>query len=742
MNYKSKRLLHLFMRKNIFIRLFVFLTLFASALLNAQSNSHYEKALQSFNQNEYNESYIHLKNALKENPENLAAKILMGKMLLINGYYDAANIEFEEALVAGADPNLVIKQYGKSLILDRKFHKILKLSERNVDVDTHFELKLLKATAYTGLAEFGEAKRQYQLALLLQVANTRALNGLANLLMDNEDFDSARNYVDKSLQANNENANTWRLDGILHKRNGHPQQALSSFKRAFELDSQNAYVLRSYASALWDNKQIGESQKVVELILTQTPNDPNAIILQSQIFTAIGKEDQAKALLSKLSQDLSILDAETRSENLSLRFTSGISAYLNQNYEQALSDINYYISKGKLNVATIGMMADTYIRLGKERSAFKLLQTHEEIVIDDLNISLLLCGLYIKNNRSFKCDSLSQRLKQKYPDQPRVDFIRAKTFVARRKMSDALDVLDGIQHAEYQHQKELAKAHLYFQMEDYAAAHIIAAKLMTAMPNDIAILNLNVALQSKKGEWQMAEELVDQVLQNSPSHIAARYNKANILAAEGDYPAALAIMQSLEKESTLVPNAYILFTHILSSMGMHNTAIEKLESISKYNEKTPQVSETLIELYRQTEQFDKALDEIDYYTRKHANDDKYLLIIATIYLKQSRITEAKAILDATYDKWIDEPKKLGKLSKMQIRIKDEAGYEQSLLRILTIANNRDLSSLLQLAQLYSKQKKSKLAEKHISLAQKYYPKNINQLTQKIFHYNIASMILQ
>ena len=44
----------------------------------ASTSEDYEKALTAFNQNEYDEAYIHLKNSLQKDPENLAAKILMG----------------------------------------------------------------------------------------------------------------------------------------------------------------------------------------------------------------------------------------------------------------------------------------------------------------------------------------------------------------------------------------------------------------------------------------------------------------------------------------------------------------------------------------------------------------------------------------------------------------------------------------------------------------------------------------
>ncbi len=61
----------------------------------------YEKALVSFNQQEFKESYIYLKNALQKTPEQLPSKLLIGRIFLIDGYQDEAITEFEEVRVAG-----------------------------------------------------------------------------------------------------------------------------------------------------------------------------------------------------------------------------------------------------------------------------------------------------------------------------------------------------------------------------------------------------------------------------------------------------------------------------------------------------------------------------------------------------------------------------------------------------------------------------------------------------------------
>jgi putative PEP-CTERM system TPR-repeat lipoprotein len=712
------------------VGLFFILNLLAIGSVRAQSNTHYEKALQAFTAKDYNESYIHLKNALQDNPSDLAAKILMGNMFLANGYFDASATEFEEALIAGADPNLMINPYIKSLILTKRFNEILSLRDNDLDSNSLFELTLAKATAFGSLSNEKQAEENYLLALTMQANNIRALNGIASLFLKNNDLPSAKKFINQSLQASSDNAGAWRLRGLLQKEEGTPKMARISFKNAYEISPNNPFIIRAYANSLWEANELDEAQKIVNLILSRTPQDPTVIMLQSQIFSASGETKKAQDLLNALSVDLSAVTVENEEDNLSLKFTSGITAYLNHNYKQALSDINYYVKNSQLEINSISILADTYIRLNRERSALKLLQTNENMVIEDLDTSLLLCDLYVKNNRAFKCETLLNVLKKNFPNTALVDFMQAKTQMARGKSDEVLATLNGIMDPAYRHQKKLAIAHLYFQTENYKASYEVAELLLKELPDDIDILNLNVVLLTKNKNWQQASQLVARILELSPNYVAARYNKANLLGVSGDFDGALKIMQSLDADGALDPNAYVLYAQILSSIGNKNLAIEKLQAARKLAKSSVPILEKLIELYSQTGRLDDALFEIERHERKTLSEDKYELTKADLLFKLGREKDAKELRQALYLKWVKSSKNLINLSDIQGVANDFDGAEKSLLQALKLTKNRNLTALLRLERLYSSRADFVSAQKYLSIADKLYPKNIKVMVAK------------
>ena len=102
--------------------LLISLSLLCTSFTYASSEDDYEKALTAYSQARFDEAFIHLKNSLQQDPDNLAAKILMGKLLLVNGYLQAAEAEFYEALDQGADINLVAEALGNALLFQIPEH--------------------------------------------------------------------------------------------------------------------------------------------------------------------------------------------------------------------------------------------------------------------------------------------------------------------------------------------------------------------------------------------------------------------------------------------------------------------------------------------------------------------------------------------------------------------------------------------------------------------------------------------
>ncbi len=73
--------------------------------------------MQAYNQNDIDVAFIQLKNALQENEDNLPAKLLLAEVLIKKHLYASAEQELDDAILQGADINLIIEPLARSLLL-------------------------------------------------------------------------------------------------------------------------------------------------------------------------------------------------------------------------------------------------------------------------------------------------------------------------------------------------------------------------------------------------------------------------------------------------------------------------------------------------------------------------------------------------------------------------------------------------------------------------------------------------
>lgn len=99
------------------IRALLFTVLFCPVVFAQSVSEYYEKALLAFNSDDIQESYIYLKNALQQDPNHLPSKLLMGRVLLIDGYVNDAIDEFEESILGGTDKNLVVVPLSRAYLM-------------------------------------------------------------------------------------------------------------------------------------------------------------------------------------------------------------------------------------------------------------------------------------------------------------------------------------------------------------------------------------------------------------------------------------------------------------------------------------------------------------------------------------------------------------------------------------------------------------------------------------------------
>jgi putative PEP-CTERM system TPR-repeat lipoprotein len=663
---------------------FIIQTVYFSSSVRA-ADGHYERALQSFQQQKYETSYIYLKNALQANPKNLPAKLLMGQLLTRNNYYQEAIKEFRQAIEYKIDIHLVLVPLGNVLMFNQQYQDVIDLGKGfKLNDEVNFEWKMLSAAAYNSLGKPEMARAEFNSAIKIFKNNTRAINSLAFLDLNDNKLERAERQADKSLKIAPQDHRTWQLKGKIAEAKGDLTEAIKLYHTALRIEPSDPVAKRSLAYALISDNQLDEAKKIAEDIIQQTPNDPFAMMLSSWVLSKNDQGDLANTIIEDLSNKLTLVTDDTYDKNDSLLFVKGMTEYIQGKFEQARRSLTKYINKNKQDINATAMLAEIYISMGQNDSAMHVLERVEEYITDDLEVSLKLADLYLKNSKDFKAEYWLSNLRKLYPDNIKVILMSSKALTARGKMDKAIKLIeDSNQTYPDNSALLLARGFMYVQNGRYEQAIKVSEVLIKADDRNVDYWNLHAASSLRLNKYIEAQTSIDSVLAISPNHFAGRFNQAMLLKKTNRFTEAKKLLASLVEEQPRHSPSQFQLALVESEENELAPAIERLQTLSILESGNFKVQLLLLDLYLKNQQSDSALMLINKLTREFPLEPEFAIKKAEILIANRDIDNAKLQLTKLYNLWLDNPQKLFRLSSMQQSVNDYAGANDSLLKALS-----------------------------------------------------------
>ncbi|WP_343860460.1 XrtA/PEP-CTERM system TPR-repeat protein PrsT [Aliiglaciecola litoralis] len=661
--------------KNLFLVSCLSLTLTVSA---QNSSEFYEKALASYAEQDFEATYIYLKNSLQKNEDNLPAKILMGKVLMISGYLEEAETELEEALNLGADPSLVADTLGKVWLFTNQNEKIIDTEFKNLNSQSVTDWQIIVATAHLNLRNIEGAREEYLGALKNQPTNIRALNALALLEMGQENFSIAKNYLDKSNLLEPENPHTLRLMGDLYLRQKDISQAIALYKRSYELDSDDPLIKRSLVTAYLQNQDTEAARILLDKILEQTPGDPTGMLLKAWLLAKNQMSDDAARELENLSAQLAGLTGETLSEDPTLIYVSGLSAFALQNYAQAKAFFIQYLTLVPNHIEAIALLAQTHVKLNEPKPALEAMQRHERKLMEKIENAMLLAELYLANGKAFKAVEITNKLKEQYPENPNVELLEIKTLMSRGKLELALNQLNESKSASTNVRFIIARAQIFMAMGKMDEADKIADQLLELAPENIDFLNLKAGILIRQRNLADAEGYLDRALAINPQHFSARFNKANLLSSRGEHDKAIEIVEQL---NTIQPDTVDVLTLLARNQynaGEIDSAVKNLERVLEKDIDNLTALELLATIYAQKGEPERAIRQLNIAIKTEPEQARYQMQRVELYLALKQFDRVKRELRKIQDLVKKDAVGLVELSKIQFKANDIEGAKNSI----------------------------------------------------------------
>lgn len=690
------------------------------------ADNYYESALQSFQNQEYDASYIYLKNALQANPKNLPAKLLLGQLMTRNGYYEEAIKEFRQALEYKIDINLVLVPLSNVLTFNQQYQDVIDLGKGyKLTEENNFEWKMLSASAFSSLGKPELARLEYNKAINLYPNNTRAINSLAYLDLSENKLSSAEHQANRSLKLAPDDHRTWHLKGKITEAQGDIAQAIEYYRTALKMEAEDPVAKRSLAYALISTNQLQEARIIADSIIKQTPDDPFAMLLSSWILSKNEQGELANDILDNLSSKLTMVNDATLEQQDGLLFVKGMTEYVQGNFEQARVTLGRYINKNRQDINATAMLTEIYISMGQNDSAMHILERIEDKLSDRLELALKLADLYLTNGKDFKADFWLSKLRGLYPDNIKIILMSSKALIARGKMDDAIKLIEESSSKNTQDPSLLlARGFLYIQNSQFEQALKVAEILTKADGRNVDYWNLKSAALLRLDRNEEAQIAIDNVMAISPSHFAGRFNQAMLLKSTNQFAQAKKLLQILTEEQPLHSASQFQLALVESEDNDLIPAIARLEKLVLLESRNKQANLLLLDLYIKNRQTDVALRLINSLVKEFPFEPEFAIKRAEVLIANRDFDDAKLQLSKLYNLWLDNPQNLFRLSTMQQSVSDYDGANNTLLKALSYLPQHLLLNL-EYARLNLQLNETIIAQDVADKMEKQYGKNPN-----------------
>ncbi|WP_163130928.1 tetratricopeptide repeat protein [Agarivorans sp. Alg241-V36] len=688
-----------------------------------QQANEYELAVKAFHSGEENEAFIHLKNALKANPEHLSSKLLLAKVYFNANNLGSAEKQLEEALALGADINLVLPLLGNILMLQGKTNELLAFEERvnEFSKTTQFEWKLLRGRIYLQKSQPELARSEFEQATKLMPNKPSAMNTLATLYLRQKEYVLAEQWIERSLQIAKNNERTWLLKGDLAANQKNLTLALEHYQTAYQLDPQDPKILRSLVMTHLKLNQTEQAKRYLKQIQEQTPNDPTAILIGATLFAGEDNTEMAEQALADLSQKVSAAETDELTDANTLLFIQGASEFILENDEKAQQYLSQYLRQKPSDLGATRMLSKLYLRNNESYKLQLLLQDHFDYIIRDLALSVQLVYLYIDSGRLRAAHQAFEQIRAYHSDSNYMVILDAELARASDEPERALSLLKELPFTEENAPIKWLqlKGELALELNKFDQAKPVIESLIARNINNANAQNLIAAYYIKTEQAELALRYLDEVLASNPNNIGASFNKAVVLRAQGSAKDALQILEQLLAVNKQHTPSHLLAARIHLEQNSYPQATEQLDKVLLYDQDNRQARELKLDTYMQTAQWTKALAEVEKLNREYILNERYLSAYAEILIRLERYEDADYPLGLLDSLWKEQPNKLIGLARMQAQAKQLTNAKSSLLKSHQLAPD-NMSTLVLLTKVELEQNDLEAAEKTVAdLASKF-----------------------
>ena len=597
-------------RSVLFLTLAAFLV--SACGLGMTSEARLKRMQQAYEQGEYRAAIIDAKNALLEQPENVAARLVLGRASLELGDAVSAEKELRRAVELGADANLVVVDLGRSLLMQQKFEELIaEVTPELVTAGTdRLFIIRMRGDALLGMQRPIAARGSYT-QVLKAGDDIAAQLGVVNTYIAERNYSPARDSLDRLLSSDENHVLAWLASGSLGMLTGSPERAARDYGKAAKLARKKSDValevqaLSGFTDALLVQNKVDQARPALDRMEEIAPQDTRTLVISARLAVSDKDWTTAQGDLQEILQRV----PDYRPAQLLL----GVAHKESGNLGQAEMYLSTVVAAAPGNAHARRLLAETRIELDKADEARQAL----EPIVSDPRADV---------------DSLATA---------------ARASLILGEFEDAAKLLQRSVAAEPDNvdlRIQLAFAYFRTGNGDYAAARNSLDESSRLAPDDMRPIKFLAQLDELEGNYRSAKERYLLVLESQPKSPPAMMALARLAARDEAYDETRDWLEEARKADATAIAPRAILGSLYLALGEFATAEEVIEEAIDLDRDNAQLHNVLGLAQFSQDDFSDAELSFEEAMELNANEQSYRLNMARAQAKRGNAAGARKTL--------------------------------------------------------------------------------------------------
>ena len=524
------------------ISLWLLLTLFLSSCgLGMNNEVRLQRAQEAFDNGEYRAAIIDSKNVLLDEPENIAARLLLGRASLEVGDGVSAEKELRRAVDLGADYGVVVADLSRALLAQGKFEEVIAEIDPELSATPAGRLSVMQSRgeALVALGKPEAAREVFTEILAVDPSDIPAQLGIVQSYVAERNYLQARDMLDQVVAAAPDHIQSWLAAGALSLRSRDTERAVREYGRAAELARQRGnttieiFAIAGMTDALFAQNSADQVRPQLARMQEINAEDMRTMLVAARL--AATDQDWSKA--QELLQEILRRAPRFRQAQMLLGFVHKESG----NLGQAEMYLSAAVAAAPDDPMARRLLAETRLQMNKAEDARKALAPLLEANDADVNSLSMAAGASMVLGEFDAATELMERVVAADPSNIEQQMQLALMYFRGSKAAKAQEVLEAIpdnleEGDEFRRASLLVLTKMAQGNREEALAD--AQGLLQQWPSRPAAHNLVGSIEMSNGNNAAARSHFNTAYEVAPDDMRSIRLLAQLDELEGDYEAA------------------------------------------------------------------------------------------------------------------------------------------------------------------------------------------------------------